>query len=238
MIKIRKRRIASILAVVAAVSTILAWHRVDDSISEEDRRVIPKYLSGIAALPSAPARQYADEVAFVGNVQRAVLRIAPRHEGLPYDSEREPLDLLQAGHGLCYDRSRVIEKILRYAGFEVRHITFYSTVATGSALKALVRRRTPSHAVTEVLTTEGWLVVESNAPWMSLDVRRHPVSMNIIAASAKRVAHVQWEQPVPSVIYEQPFTFVYGLYSRHGRFYPPYDSIPDVNYGELVQNVW
>jgi hypothetical protein len=37
-------------------------------------------------------------------------------------------------------------------------------------------------------------------------------------------------------IYGAPFTYVYGL-SRHGRFYPPYNAVPDVNWGELAQNL-
>ena len=38
-------------------------------------------------------------------------------------------------------------------------------------------------------------------------------------------------------IYSAPFTWVYGFYSRHGRFYPPYNAVPDVNWGELAQNL-
>jgi hypothetical protein len=34
-----------------------------------------------------------------------------------------------------------------------------------------------------------------------------------------------------------PFTWIYSLYSRHGRFYPPYDPVPDVNWAELAQNL-
>jgi len=48
---------------------------------------------------------------------------------------------------------------------------------------------------------------------------------------------IRWGMESPPIIYAKPFTFVYGLYSRHGYFYPPYNVIPDVNYGELLQNV-
>ena len=40
----------------------------------------------------------------------------------------------------------------------------------------------------------------------------------------------------PSPVYEEPVWPIHGLYSRHGRFYPPYGWVPDVNYEELVQN--
>ena len=221
----------------AAIIGLLAWHGVDDSLSADDRRVIPQYLAGIPAMPAGPVRRYQDEIDFIVRVQRAVLRIAPRNVGLPYDATREPGDLLRAGHGLCYDRSRAIEKILRYAGFEVRHISLYSTRDSGSALAALATAGTPSHAVSEVRTREGWLVLDSDDPWVSLDASNGPVAMQTMKAAASGAVHPQWKTPVPNGIYLRPFTFVYGLYSRHGRFYPPYDFIPDVNYTELVQNV-
>ena len=223
---------------VGAVATLLAWHGVDDSLSAEDRQAIPKYLADVPHLPPPSRRRYRDEIGFIAGVQRAVFRVAPRAEGLPYDAEREPLDLLQAGHGVCYDRSRVIEEILRYAGFDVRHISLYSTAETGSALASLLTAGTPSHAVSEVRTKEGWLVVDSNDPWISLDAGGRPVSMRIIEAAEGGDRRVQWQSPLPNAIYERPFTFVYGLYSRHGRFYPPYDFVPDVNYRELIQNIW
>ena len=42
--------------------------------------------------------------------------------------------------------------------------------------------------------------------------------------------------PVPP-IYAKPFTCAYGLYSRHGRFYPHYNVVPDVNWSEMLDNL-
>lgn len=52
------------------------------------------------------------------------------------------------------------------------------------------------------------------------------------------ILSIQWHKGPPTNIYEQPFTFVYGLYSRHGQFYPPYNFVPDINCGEFVKNVF
>jgi len=38
--------------------------------------------------------------------------------------------------------------------------------------------------------------------------------------------------------HSNPVVFMYGLYSRCGRFYSPYSFSPDVNYSEFVQNVY
>lgn len=236
---VSRRRIAvATAAFVSLIVIVLLWHQVDTSVSVDDRRSIPQYLTGTVPIPPVSSRSYSDEVAFIAYVQRAVLRVAPRNEGLPFGSGREPRDLLEVHRGLCYDRSRVIEKILRYADIETRHISLYSTQATGSALESLLTPGVPSHAVTEARTRRGWLVVDSNAPWISLNVDNEPVSMTVIEAAADGGPRPRWKQSPPNPIYERPFTFVYGLYSRHGRFYPPYDPIPDVNYGELIQNVW
>jgi hypothetical protein len=235
----RKRRaVLSSGVVFAALVLLLDWHAVDNSVSGQDRDYIPKYLVGVPTMPPLPHRNYQDEIDFIQRVQHAVLNVAPRNEGLPMGSSREPKDLFEARKGLCFDRSRVIEKIFRYAALETRHISLFSTQQTGSAMRSLATPGVASHAVTEVRTKRGWLVVDSNDPWVSLDAATDPVPMSSIKSSADRREHLEWSKPLPNEIYKQPFTFVYGLYSRHGRFYPPYDFVPDVNYRELAQNVW
>jgi hypothetical protein len=234
----KKRAVLSSAIALAGLVSLLEWHAVDNSVSDQDREYIPKYLVGVPAMPPEPERGYQDEIDFIERVQRAVLNVAPLNEGLPPGSSREPRDLFEARRGLCFDRSRVIEKILRYEAFETRHIALFSTEATGSAMRSLLTPGVASHAVTEVRTTRGWLVVDSNDPWVSLDITSNPIPMSSIKSSAYRREHLAWSRPLPNAIYQQPFTFVYGLYSRHGEFYPPYDFIPDVNYRELVQNVW
>ena len=93
-----------------------------------------------------------------------------------------------------------------------------------------------SHAFTEVLTQKGWMVVDSNDRWISIDSKNNPVSIAQIKLSAEGAADFAWSQIPPNKKYMNPFIFVYGLYSRHGQFYPPYNFIPDVNYRELAQN--
>ena len=218
-------------------AAIADWHRVDDSVTAEDVQYIPRFLEGIAPIGPAPARQYGDEIQFIEHVQAAVLRIAPLNEPIPMDSPREPRDLFEAHRGFCYDRSRTIEKILRYAGFRTRHVAIYAIEPNSSALHALVTRGTPSHAVSEVLTSRGWLVVDSNDAWLSLDTSNRPVPMKSIHDAASEGAQLHWRAAPPTSIYVHPFTFVYGLYSRNGHFYAPYDFIPDVSYGELIDNL-
>jgi hypothetical protein len=220
---------------ICAVATLYA-HRVENALSKEDMRYIPLYLEGIEPLPEKPT--YAEEVDFIVSVQCSVLKVAPKNLGLPFDQQREPMDVYIAKTGLCYDRSRAIEKILIYAGFKTRHVSVYAKKAAKSSFEALATPDIDSHSITEVLTRNGWLVVDSNTPWISTDKNRNPVSLKDLQAAAHKSAAVQWSmQPAPKIL-TGPFIIVYGLYSRHGRFYPPYTFIPDINYGEFMQNLW
>ena len=213
---------------------VLFWNGVDNSITKEDKLYITKFLTSIPSLEPDPS--YEEQLEFISRVQDAVLTVAPINEGLPYNTEREPKDVYFATKGLCYDRSRVIEKILRYSGFDTRHLSIYSTKKSGSALKSFITPGTRSHAVTEVLTKKGWLVVDSNHRWLSIDQKGNPWSMAKIQFSLNNPEGIPWIKHPPSSIYQEPFTYIHGLYSRHGKFYPPYTLIPDVNYEELIQN--
>ena len=109
----------------------------------------------------------------------------------------------------------LIEKMLRFRG-----------------LQTLLDPQSDSHAVTEVRTAAGWLVVDSNEAWLSIDRSGQPQPMTAV----QEAAHT-WQRPLPA-FYRQPFICVYGLYSRHGRFYPPCNPVPDLHWKEVLANVW
>ena len=87
---------------------ILSYNAVDNLLSPIDREYISKYLADISSLPEKST--YEDEVNFIKSVQHAVLNVAPKDEGIPFGQQREPKELYEAKMGLCFDRSRVIEK--------------------------------------------------------------------------------------------------------------------------------
>lgn len=232
----QKRRFpAFFLFFLALVAAALYYHRVDNSLTEEDREAIGRILREGKVEPISGPGSYEREIRYILDVQRAVLGAAPGNAGIPFDGKREPRDLLAAKSGLCYDRSRTIEKILRHSGFETRHIAVYSTETTRSPFRSLISRGVSSHSITEARTSRGWLVVDSNDPWVSLDRGGDPVPICGIRADVGR-GEIPWGRPFPSDIYGKPFTYVYGVYSRHGRFYPPFNPVPDVNYRELLHN--
>ncbi|MBB3188800.1 transglutaminase domain-containing protein [Halomonas cerina] len=234
--------VAVLMAVCAGLLSTYLWvTQVDNTVTADDRRAIEQALGPalerrFPEAISVDALRFTEEIAFIRTVQRGVLEVVPVDAGIPHGMSREPADLLERGKGLCFDRSRFMEKALRRYGFETRHVAIYSTAKTGSALKSLLTPQVRSHAVTEVMTSRGWVVVDSNEPWVSLGKHDQPLSIADIAALDRAEMGKALLTPPRSSIYAEGFTFVYGLYSRHGKFYPPYDVVPDVQLAELLHN--
>ena len=238
----RSKAFISLTLVSIAIPLFAWWNHVPTEVSERDVKYIRLILSenGHDDLWRTEAASFKDEISIIMGVQDAVLAQAPIDAGLSLNKPREPEYLYKARKGLCYDRSRTIEKTLTLMGFEVRHVAIYSTAKTGSALKSLLTPGTPSHAVSEVRTSRGWLAIDPNARWIALTADDVPVSTSELAETASVGEKQTWtsnNQSQMNKIFSKPFTYLIGLYSRHGRFYPPYTFVPDVNYNQLLQNL-
>lgn len=217
-----KRWIATLVTLLAVVIAVV--HNVPTDLTPEDETALRAMIGDLR-----PPTSYVEEISDIRKVQDAILDIAPVQLKIPLNARREPSDLLRLHHGFCYDRSRSIEKALRLLGFETRHIALYSTEGR-SALSVLTSANADSHSITEVRTSRGWLVVDSNDRWISLTRDGRPVPIESIPDFLS-----EWDSI--NRIYTKRFTYVYGLYSRHGRFYPPMNPIPDVNWREFMQNI-
>lgn len=233
---------------------------VDNSVTKEDSVYIKKFLDEGQVRPLRKNPAYEDEVAFIRAVQDAVLNLVPNKSPLPYFKPREPKDIYQTKgeYGACCDRSRLIEKILRKHRFKIRHVFIYSKNSFGGKLLLFFWKylcffcsHVKTHAVSEVLTKEGWLVIDSNANWVSLDKQNKPHPMKDIECGRQ----IFWKEPMCSQpncsdmkdICEGSFAFLYGVYSRRGRLYPPFIfcflkhgirfcTFPDVSFYELLYN--
>lgn len=229
-----------VVAAAVLLAAISADHNVAKNPSAEDALFIGRMLadSGHGALPDKPAASFDEEVEQILEVQDAVLRAAPVNDGIPLGAQREPRDLYEAHQGLCYDRSRSIEKALGLLGMETRHVAVYSLAEGRTPMRALLTNGTPSHALTEVWTRRGWMLVDSNDRWIGLRPDGHPVSADALRQMPR--SGLSWSDKAKAAlapVFRDDFIHIYGLYSRHGQFYPPMDGIPDVNLAELAQNL-
>ena len=224
---------------ILGAAGFLAYSQVDNRITEEDTLYIRKILEEGKVRSFSQRESFQQEIAFIVAVQKAILSITEKGECLSKGRPREPKDVYLARCGESYDRSRVIEKTLRGAKFKTRHIMMFSLLPERSKIRSLFSPFVLSHSVTEVRTIKGWLVIDPDDPWFSLNEREEPVSLKSIQRDVAR-GYISSEQvvlPGIPVMYRKPFIFVYGLYSRHGKFYPPYNFLPDINWSEFLYNM-
>ena len=183
-----------------------------------------------------------EEIEAIRAIQLSVFKIASETRPLPKNQSREPADLIAAGYGNCNDRSRYLEKFYRLVGFETRYASLYSTDKTGSALKSLMiggGDLVRSHALVEVKTRKGWMFVDSVTPFVGLNDTNEPIALEKWQNIQDKKNYKWSKQPANSEIYplmNNDFTYIYGLYSRHGRFYPPYVPVPDVDWMGVWDN--
>ena len=77
------------LALIFVISILITayYNEVDNSLTEEDMRYVPMYLADVVPLTKKPT--YREELSFITSVQKSVLDIAPRKNGLPFNQKRE-----------------------------------------------------------------------------------------------------------------------------------------------------
>lgn len=167
-----------------------------------------------------------DEIDIVREVQKKAFQIAPINIGIEANKSREPIDLVANAHGLCYDRSRFIDKALKYSGFKTRHV--YLLYSYGKPfIIAVMTKGQPSHAVTEVKTSGGWMVVDSNDRWISLTRSGQPVSVKDVWIRFSEFN----DAPVS---YSKHYWAIPGMYSRKGHLYGMPVPVPEFNWFDFI----
>lgn len=220
------RRLAYVCLFILVLNGVLALlTNVPTHVTESDGAVFRTTL-GLTQIERPLT--YAQELNVIRQVQRLVMEKAPMGEPISEYESREPEDLFRKRSGLCYDRSRTFDKVYAWLGFKTRHVyIFYPVDDEGgkeaSFLKTFFTRASDSHAVTEVKTSKGWLVVDSNSSWISVTKDGQPVDADHLKN------HVNDFEDLPSY-FNQDFWAVRGLYSRRGQFYRPYIPYPQLNW--------
>jgi hypothetical protein len=229
-------------AAILILGATLFAHNVPSTPTAQDKAATLEMLAAAGhPVDQSSYGQLSDfeaQIKVIVAVQDSVLRATPKSAGLPLYHSREPADVLAAKGGLCFDRSRAIEKMLATFGLEVRHVAVFAVQDGQSRLGALLGSFAKSHAVSEVRTAKGWMLIDSNDRWIALDAARQPLDTSALhaAGAAERAWAAESTAPL-NRIFRTPFTYVIGLYSRHGRFYWPYTPIPDYNLSQLLANL-
>ena len=177
---------------------------------------------------------YAQEIELIRSVQALIFDKVPTGEPIPNYEDREPEDLLERNSALCYDRSRTYDKVFLWLGFETRHIfILYSkhpiTGERQSFIRAMFTKGpNNTHAVTEVKTSKGWVIVDSNSAWIGIAANGLPINVDHL--------HEQQAQlPGMPAYFNQPYIAIRGMYSRRGQFYRPYIPYPELNWVDFFE---
>lgn len=200
---------------------------VDNSITSEDELAI-KSLE-LASVCENISGYYDKEVLSLLAIQSSVQSIGEVRCAVASDIV-EPSDFLRRNYGCCFDRARFIEKASRYFGFETRHV-FLIQPYKGLSIFNYLPLRQYTHATSEILTSRGWLGVDSNEPFILLSERGTPITyqnaINNIDA---------FRQMTPQNFYTEELDLIYGLYSRHGNFHGKNFPGPEYVLSELLWN--
>lgn len=215
---------------------VFSFSNVNIYLTPEDKKYV-EFISSELMSPDDKkhsTESYSDQITLISKITYFFNRntVETRLKAIPEGMEREPINWYFSRTGTCYDLTRVVEKFLQNYGFTVRHVSIYSTRNTGSALLAIIRKRTPSHAILEVFTKKGWVLVDPYAGMVAVEKNGEPISAKDFYLKRKNSTFPVASHP----IFLEPHLLVYGLYSRHGMFYPPFNSLPDINWLTFIKS--
>jgi hypothetical protein len=127
----------------------------------------------------ASSASFAEQIDILKRLQETAFLASPKTAPIPIFHRREPKDIYLTRKALCFDRSRLIEKLAAYAGFPAHHISIYESQDWPGIVALFTPRRT-SHAVSGIKTDRGWIVVDSTSRWIALTSDGRPMSISQI----------------------------------------------------------
>jgi hypothetical protein len=227
-----------------SLALLLITHNVSQKVTDEDQKYIADILKEAGTEPQDLSRKdFESEISAILAMQNAAFHTAPKTGLIAMDSPREPKNLFEASAAYCSDRARFIEKALRLYGFEARFASIYENTPDKNFIQTLFTKGLEgahSHAVVEVNTTKGWLVIDTRTHWISLDKDNQPRSLRDLQGLAETKDAPAWSAKSKEDMFflmKDPFYILYGVYSRHGRFYAPYTPyVPDIDFSQFLYN--
>jgi hypothetical protein len=232
MIKRIHKWITWLLVIFVVVIVALSFiTNVSTHVTKSDEAVFRTILK--LEKPAGPLT-YAQEIALIRSVQALIFDKVPHGEAIPDYSNREPEDLFKESSASCYDRSRTYDKIFSWLGWQTRHVfILYPEHPVTGETQSYVRSfftKGPNntHAVTEVKTSKGWVMVDSNSKWISIAANGLPINVDQLH---EQQAHL----PGMPNYFNKPYIAIRGLYSRRGHLYRPFIPYPELNWVDFFE---
>lgn len=237
-----KNIIVFFVFLVLGLALLLTYNNVSRTVTPEDAIYIRNIIENAGYdWQEKPVSTFEEQIQTIKRVQDAILKQTPTQKLIPKGETREPRDLYRRDYALCGDRSRFIDKALRKFGMKTRYVSLYKTDVVSSPLQAILtsdKSKVRSHAMVEAKTDKGWIMIDSVTRWIGLDEGGNVYSLEDWKNHPAQDS-IKWDTDQDGEIYsllKDDFTHIYGLYSRHGKFYPPFMAIPDINWREMLHN--
>lgn len=241
MLKGKLKLFCGLVVIANFLFVFIFWVDVDKSLTPTDILTLQKIvrihdLKFYSDLSSSESH--------LANLRETLLAIDKTLEtkkAIDKGLSREPYHVVTAGGGQCFDRSRLIEKLIAYLGYQYSHVALYEiesafhSVNFFQSLKRLFSPGGYSHSSTEVFIPEGSVYIDSYEPFVA-EYQNNPVSLSAIQEMSVADRMILFPEDRLPKMFRKNFIFVRGLYSRHGMFYPPYILFPDIDFSafELV----
>ena len=255
----KKRLLKFVLIGLIAVVLFAFAFNGYPTVTDEDRTYINRFLQEwkIPANKDSIHASFESEVAFISRVQDSVVAVIQNdslHDTRPHDRVGNLKFYFDQRLGSCYDRSMFLEKIFCEYGFPIRHMyLFFNGDSTRIKPLDFFKKGLTSHAMMEVKTVNGWMVVGTNGNWLGLSEKNQPLTIGQARADLKNGNFKYQKKTTIGItffeILKMPHNFkiLYGVYSRHGEFlYSPIENacnrigipsfIPDYNLRMLLYN--
>ncbi len=93
---------------LAVFSALAFYTNVSTKLTAADVAV----FTAIGLRKPGASLSFEQQIALIRQVQAEIFARAPMGDGIPEYEAREPADLIRHGKGLCFDRSRTLDKAL------------------------------------------------------------------------------------------------------------------------------
>lgn len=221
----RVLRVCYIIIVSFAASSVLlaVYTNVSTKYTAQDKAVFEYTLH---LKPLRHPQTFAREIEAIRFIQQGTFTIVPKNASKHDHKVREPAEFLGMREGICYDRSRLTDKAIGYIGLPSRHVFLLYRQGDRGFLSSVFLYHNRSHAVTEVKTSKGWMLVDSATEWIALTRDGQVVNADDLWKRSKEF------NAIPSSLVS-PWWAIRGMYSRHGYLYPPYIFFPDFSWPDF-----
>ena len=216
--------VIKVLFIIALFVLFALYTNVPTAYTEQDKAIFENKLH-LASFRNPGT--LAQEIKAITTIQHETFSSSIVGQAIPDYEVREPAEFFGKREGLCFDRSRTTDKALKYIGLQSRHVYLLYRESGRGFWSSMLHYRHPSHAVTEVKTSKGWMLVDSNTNWIALTRDGQVVGADDVW---KRSAEFE---TCPSYL-KHPWWALRGVYSRKGQLYPPFLLFPNINWYDLI----